>query len=90
MKYSTDPLIDRVTSFRYKRGKTTIWGASQVVLVVKNLLPVQETYEMRVWSLNREEPWRRAWQPAPVVPGESQGQRSLAGYGPWGRRVGHE
>ena len=32
-------------------------------------------------------PWRRAWQPAPVfLPGESQGQRSLAGYSPWGHR----
>ena len=28
-------------------------------------------------------PWRRAWQPTPVVlPGESHGQRSLAGYNP--------
>ena len=32
-------------------------------------------------------PWRRKWQPTPVfLPGESHGQRSLAGYGPWGRR----
>ena len=32
-------------------------------------------------------PWRRAWQPIPVVlPGESHGQRSLAGYGPQGRK----
>ena len=31
--------------------------------------------------------WRRAWPPTPVsLPGESQGQRSLAGYGPWGHR----
>jgi len=30
-------------------------------------------------------PWRRAWQPAPVfLPGESLGQRSLAGCSPWG------
>ena len=30
-------------------------------------------------------PWRRAWQPTSVfLPGESHGQRSLAGYGPWG------
>ena len=29
--------------------------------------------------------WRRAWQPTPVfLPGESQGQRSVAGYSPWG------
>ena len=28
-----------------------------------------------------------AWQPAPVfLPGESYGQRSLAGYSPWGRK----
>ena len=30
-------------------------------------------------------PWGRAWQPTPVtLPGESHGQRSLAGYSPWG------
>ena len=28
-------------------------------------------------------PWRKKWQPAPVfLPGESHGQRSLAGYSP--------
>ena len=32
-------------------------------------------------------PWRRAWQPIPVfLPGESDGQRSLAGFIPWGRK----
>ena len=35
----------------------------------------------------RTVPWRRTWQPAPVFPpGESHGQRSLAGYSPWGHR----
>jgi len=30
-------------------------------------------------------PWRRAWQPTPVfLPGESHGQRILAGYSPLG------
>ena len=29
-------------------------------------------------------PWSRKWQPTPVfLPGESHGQRSLAGYSPW-------
>ena len=29
-------------------------------------------------------PWRRTWQPVPVfLPGESHGQRGLAGYSPW-------
>ena len=37
----------------------------------------------------RKIPWKRAWQPTPVFsPGESLGQRSLAGYSPWGHRVG--
>ena len=32
-------------------------------------------------------PWRRAWQPTPVlVPGEPHGQGSLAGYSPWGHK----
>ena len=31
--------------------------------------------------------WRRKWQPPPVfLPGESQGQRSLAGSSPWGHK----
>ena len=30
-------------------------------------------------------PWRREWIPTPVfLPGEFHGQRSLAGYSPWG------
>ena len=33
----------------------------------------------------RKFPWRRAWQPTPVfIPGESHGQKSLAGYSPQG------
>ena len=37
-------------------------------------------------------PWERAWQPTLVfLRGESQGQRGLAGYSPWGcRRVGQD
>ena len=30
-------------------------------------------------------PWRRKWLPTPAfLPGEFHGQRSLAGYNPWG------
>ena len=32
-------------------------------------------------------PWRRKWQPTPVfLLGKSHGQRSLAGYSPWGHK----
>ena len=37
-------------------------------------------------------PWRIKWQPTTVLlPGKSHGQRSLAGYSPWGhKRVRHD
>ena len=40
----------------------------------------------------RKIPWRMRWQPTAVfLPGESHGQRSLAGYSPWSsQRVGHD
>ena len=32
-------------------------------------------------------PWRRKWEPTPVLlPGKSHGWRSLVGYRPWGRK----
>ena len=53
----------------------------------RTCLPMQETKEMRVWSLGGKIPWRRTWQPTPVfLPGESHGQRSLTGCSPWGRK----
>ena len=41
--------------------------------------------EMKVPSLGQEDPLERKWHPTPVfLPGKSHGQRSLAGYSPWG------
>ena len=35
----------------------------------------------------RKIPWRREWQPTSVfLPGKFHGQRSLVGYGQWGRK----
>ena len=73
------------------------WGSSSWFIIavfslctrtVKNLPAIQET---RVWSLDQEDPPRREWQPSPVIlAAESHGQRSLAGYIPWGcKRVRH-
>ena len=42
---------------------------------------------MWVQSLVRKIPWRREWQPTPVIlPGEFHGQRSPAVYSPWGHK----
>ena len=47
--------------------------------------------ETQVRSLGQEDPRRREWQPTPVSsPGESPGQRSLAGCSPRGHRVRHD
>ena len=52
--------------------------------MVKNLPAVQEA---TVQSLCQEIPWRRKWQPTPgFLPGESHGQRSLAGLSPQGHK----
>ena len=61
---------------------------SQVVLVVKNP-PCQcrRRKRLRFQFLGWEDLWRRAWQLTLVfLPGESHGQRSLAGYSPLGRK----
>ena len=64
--------------------------ASQAALVVENP-PMQETQETQVPSLGWEDIRRKAWRPAPVcLSGESNGQRSLVGYSPWGCGVGHD
>ena len=49
---------------------------------------MQETWEIQVWPLGREDPLRKLWQPSPVfLPGESSGQRSVLGYSPWIHKV---
>ena len=43
--------------------------------------------EMQVRSLSWEDPLEKEWQSIPVfLPGKSHGQRSLAGYNPWGHK----
>ena len=55
--------------------------------MVKNLPAMPETMETWVRSLSRECPLEKGWQPTPVfLPGESPGQRNLAGYSPWGHK----
>ena len=42
-------------------------------------------WEIQVQSWVGKIPWRRKWQPTPVLlPGQFHGQMSLVGYSPWG------
>ena len=67
--------------------------ASQIALVVKSLpAHIGDIRDKTwTWSWAGEDPWRKAWQPTPVfLPGESQGQRSLAGCSPESQRIEHD
>ena len=53
--------------------------------VVKNLCPMQETQEKLVQSLGQEDPLKEEMATHPsILQGKFYGQRSLAGYSPWG------
>jgi len=65
-----------------------IW-TSQVAQRVKNAPAMQETWVSPLgWERCPAMPHgRRAWQSIKVFsPGESHGQRHLAGYGPWSHK----
>ena len=50
--------------------------------MVKNPPVMRETWDS---SLGQEDLLEKSWSPTPVfLPGEFHGQRSLAGYSPWG------
>ena len=67
---------------------TVKWGSLEneplVAQMVRNMTAKQEMQETRDPWVGKI-PWRREWQSTPVfLPGEFHGQRSLAGYSPWG------
>ena len=73
-----------MTSLCYTIQQMGFPGGSEI----KNPPAKQETW---VWSPCWKDPPEEIWQPAPVIlPGKFHGLRSLVGYSPWGRRVGHD
>ena len=71
---------------------TVTHQAYWVALVVKNPPAIAGDVRGSIpGSLGRSPGGGRAWQPTPgFLPGEFHGQRSLGGYSPRGRRVGHD
>ena len=71
-----------------KGNYAQLFWASLVAQMVKNPPVMQETC---VWSLDQKDPLEKGMVSNPIFsPGEFHGERSLAGYSPWGRRVGHD
>ena len=55
--------------------------------VVKNLHAMRRLRRCSFYAWIRKIPWRRKWQLIPVsLPGKCHGERSLAGYSPWGHK----
>ena len=57
--------------------------ASHVAQWLRICLPMKETQETWVQSLGQEDPLEEEMTTV-FLPGQSDGQRSLAGYSPWG------
>ena len=73
-------------SRNWSEGPSDLPVTSLVAQMVKCLSTMQETW---VWSLGWEVPWRRKWQPTPVLlPRKSHRRRSLVSMG--SQRVGHD
>ena len=68
-----------------------VWLYLRASLVAQTVKSPPAMQESGVQSLGREDPPEKGWRPTPVfLSGAFHGQRSLAGYSLWGRRVGHD
>ena len=69
--------------YNSKSSTITVFAGGSESEQVKNLPAMQEPGSIP----GLEDYLKKEWQPTPVfLPGKSHGQRSLAGYSPWGRK----
>ena len=55
-----------------------------ITILNKNVPQENDGYTVIIITVMLPTNWRKEWQSTPVLlPGESHGQKSLAGYGPW-------
>ena len=87
-KGRTSELCPQVWSFLIS-SRFLYKGASHAAQSVKHLPAVWERPGLNTWV--RKFPWKRKWQPTLVfLTRESHGQRSLASYSSWDRKVRHD
>ena len=76
-----------IDTWRWKHNDSNLWDAAKAVLM-RRFIAIQ-SYPRKKRKISYKQhnltPRRRQWHPTPVLlPGKSQGQRSLVGYSPWG------
>ena len=77
MWFSFSSLLHRGGKTKKKKKKGLSWWLSGK----ESVCQCRRCKRCRFNPWGRKNPWRRKWQPTPVfLPGESHGQRSLAGY----------
>ena len=85
MRYCYTPIINRIKTDHGKLRMWSNWEPSYTdgeyvncATILKNSLAV--SLKAKIYL-----PWRRQWHPTPILlPGKSQGWRSLVGCSPWG------
>ena len=71
--------IHGVAKSRTQLSDFTFFSSFFLIAQLVDDLPAMQVTRFDPWV--GKIPWRRKWQPTPVfLPGESHGQRSLAGY----------
>ena len=64
-----------------------IWGISLAIYHLNPPAKVGDVKRCKFDPWVGKIPWRWKWQPMPIfLPGEFHGERSLAGYSPWGHK----
>ena len=48
------------------------------------MMLIKKEESSSIYVILTHKSWRRKWQPTPVLPGESHGQRNQVGCSPWG------
>ena len=82
-------LLPRGTTVAYLHRDIWIWETTSFVGLPRWCTGKESNCQRRRHRRHRLDPWNRKWQPISVfLLWLSHGQRSPAGYSPWGHRVG--
>ena len=89
----TIPQLKKIIFLICAMGIIAVASQWAILKITGGVSGKESTYQCRTYKRHgfdpwvRKIPWRKAWQPIPVIfPGESHGQRSLAGFGPQGHK----
>ena len=86
--WTEEPSGLQSTGLQRVRHNWSDWAGTRILYWLPWWLSGKESacQETRVWSLGQEDPLEKEMATHSSIPGKSHGQRSLAGYSPWGKK----